>query len=58
MTYGIYAIIGLTLFLSGYSIGRRMGIKEGFEQGRNINTLHLKEQLLEKAFCPLCHKLH
>lgn len=58
MTYGIYIIVGLTLFLLGYSFGRRMGIKEGFEKGTRVNTLQLREQLLEKSFCPLCHKLH
>ena len=58
MIYGIYGISILFVFLIGYAIGRRVGIKEGFLKGSTINTLKLKEQLLKKSRCPLCNKLH
>ncbi len=58
MIYGIYAIIILSIFLVGFSIGRRIGIKEGLKEGANIYAFKLREELLQKSYCPVCHKLH
>ncbi|HHW02754.1 MAG TPA: hypothetical protein GXX35_08095 [Thermoanaerobacterales bacterium] len=49
-------ILGLSVFLLGYAIGRRIGKKEGFSEGEAIIPMELKRKLMENGICPLCHQ--
>ncbi|RKD34511.1 hypothetical protein [Thermohalobacter berrensis] len=50
------SIIILLVFLAGYSIGRRQGIKEGFIQGSNYAPISIRNKMLKKGKCPICNK--
>lgn len=48
-------IIVLSVFLIGYSIGRRIGICQGKNEGLVFYLIKLKQEMLETSLCPLCH---
>lgn len=53
MKYGIITIMILLVFLIGYALGRRIGIKQGYERGIAYAPLKLKEEAYENYSCPL-----
>ncbi|QEK12170.1 hypothetical protein FQB35_07160 [Crassaminicella thermophila] len=55
MIYGIYSIIILSIFLLGYAIGRRIGIKEGYKKGVYYAPLKMREDVYNDHSCPLCN---
>lgn len=50
----VVAIVGIILFLSGYALGRRIGKKEGVNEGVCLAPLEWRKQLLKTSICPLC----
>jgi hypothetical protein len=46
----------LFIFLAGYATGRRMGKKEGIEEGLSKSFLHLQKEMLNNSECPLCRR--
>lgn len=52
----LWSIFLLTTFLLGYSLGRRVGKKEGFLEGTNTTPLVMRQNLLQTSFCPLCQR--
>lgn len=59
MTYKIVMlclILGFSVFLAGFAIGRRVGTKEGHSESEAIIPIKLKQKLMESSFCPLCHQ--
>ena len=46
----------MLIFLIGFWLGRRMGLKEGFERGINQAPLEIKKRSLEKGECIICGK--
>lgn len=55
MIYGFICIFILVDFLLGYAIGRRNGIKEGFDKGLAYAPLKLREEVYQKYRCPICN---
>ncbi|MBM7613837.1 hypothetical protein [Alkaliphilus hydrothermalis] len=56
--YGYIIIICLFNMLLGYSVGRRIGNKEGFEKGMSEVPLSLKLEYYQTSQCPVCSKEH
>lgn len=56
MLYGIVVIISLFLILVGYSVGRRIGLREGFEKGLNYAPIMLRKEYYNTEKCPICTK--
>jgi len=57
MTYKIVMLclmLGFSVFLAGFAVGRRVGIKEGRSEGEAIVPIKLKQKMMESCFCPLC----
>lgn len=54
MLYGYIIIISSLLLLIGYSIGRRVGIKEGVEKGKTLNAIYSKQESYYTNICPMC----
>ncbi|SNR87953.1 hypothetical protein SAMN05446037_1001193 [Anaerovirgula multivorans] len=54
MLYGYILIACLTMVLLGYSIGRRIGIKEGRERAKNHAIIELKLDYYNNKKCPIC----
>jgi hypothetical protein len=51
---GWFIIIALLIFLVGYSIGRRTGIKEGYNEGMAYAPIEIKREYFEHGRCPIC----
>ncbi len=45
----------MIVFLLGYALGRRIGLKEGRIQMEKILPLSLKRETLEKGACVICN---
>lgn len=58
MLYGYIIIISSILILIGYSIGRRIGIKEGIEKGKSLNSILFKQKSYYSNTCPICKTNH
>ncbi|AOY77167.1 hypothetical protein [Clostridium formicaceticum] len=54
MLYGYILISCLVLLLLGYSIGRRIGIKEGSKKARSHAVIELKLDYYHHKKCPIC----
>ncbi|HWR55681.1 MAG TPA: hypothetical protein VN462_04210 [Negativicutes bacterium] len=52
----IKLIFSLLLFGLGYTVGRRIGLKQGKELGLVQTIIDLRIAGLEKGRCPLCFK--
>ncbi|HHX23291.1 MAG: hypothetical protein ACOX2A_09525 [Tepidanaerobacteraceae bacterium] len=50
----LVAILALSIYLIGYTMGRRIGKKEGIFEGKAIIPIELKKQMLDTMICPLC----
>lgn len=50
----LIAVLEIAVFLFGYTIGRRVGKREGITEGMSLLPLDLKKQLYETSICPLC----
>ncbi|EOD01054.1 hypothetical protein [Caldisalinibacter kiritimatiensis] len=50
-----YIIISIFIFLIGYALGRRVGIKEGFFIGVNTAPILLRIKMQKEGICPLCN---
>lgn len=50
----LIAAIELSIFLAGYALGRRLGKKEGVDEGKRFIPLEWRSRLLETSTCPLC----
>ena len=49
-------IIILFILLIGYSIGRRIGLKEGYTKGINEAPINIRKEILKSGLCPFCRK--
>jgi hypothetical protein len=47
-------IVLLFAFLSGYTHGRRVGVKQGIKAGEISVPVDLKRKMLETSLCPIC----
>lgn len=56
MLYGTIIIICLFMLLIGYSLGRRIGKKEGYEKALSYVPLALKIEYFQRNQCPICFK--
>ena len=54
MFYGYILIACLTVLLVGYSVGRRIGIKEGKKIAINRTIIELKADYYTDKKCPIC----
>ncbi|AKL95380.1 hypothetical protein CACET_c19320 [Clostridium aceticum] len=54
MLHGYILISCLILLLIGYSIGRRVGIKEGDKRAVNHAVIQLKLDYYNHKKCPIC----
>lgn len=50
----ITILFGLTAFLFGYFLGKRLGYEAGIQEGRAIIPLLLRQQSFEQGYCSLC----
>lgn len=53
MTQLIFAAV-LALVLTGYAFGRRIGLAEGRERGRDELLIDLRQRAYESGDCPVC----
>lgn len=56
MLYGYIIILSLSMVLIGYSVGRRVGIREGAERTKHSLALDYKLLCLQQNQCPVCKK--
>ncbi|WP_156782502.1 hypothetical protein [Geosporobacter ferrireducens] len=56
MLFGNVLISILAIFLTGYALGRRIGSREGFQQGLTYGSLKMREDTYLYGKCPLCSK--
>ncbi|SDK49384.1 hypothetical protein [Natronincola ferrireducens] len=54
MLYGYILICCLIILLMGYSMGRRIGIKEGNEKAFSNTIISLKLDYYNNKSCPIC----
>ncbi|MCX7781779.1 MAG: hypothetical protein N2491_12895 [Negativicutes bacterium] len=48
-------IMSILIFLTGYVIGKKVGIKQGYREGAATTPLLLRQQSLEQGRCCFCH---
>ena len=53
MTLDIIAIM-LFCFLAGYILGKKHGLKQGFQEGRAVTPLIIREASLTNGQCSVC----
>jgi len=51
---GLYLIIALSILLTGYGFGRRVGKSEGYKEGITYAPILLKQNCIESESCPVC----
>ncbi len=49
-------LLMMLVFLFGYVLGRRIGMKEGFTQAEKEIPLKLRRKTLEKGSCVICSR--
>lgn len=49
-------LLMMLIFLVGYVLGRRIGMKEGFSRGEKEIPLNLRRETLEKGSCVICSR--
>lgn len=54
MLYGYILIVSLIIALIGYSVGRRIGIREGQAKAVNHAMIELKLDYYNNKKCPIC----
>lgn len=47
-------LVGLTIFLLGFWIGRKVGVEEGFKSGLEQAPMEIKRRSLETGHCLIC----
>jgi hypothetical protein len=50
----LYIVLGIGIFLMGFAIGRRIGIKQGYSIFEREYPLTVKMQTYENGECPIC----
>ncbi|MGI6485262.1 MAG: hypothetical protein GX759_07775 [Thermoanaerobacterales bacterium] len=47
-------ILLLSVLLCGYAFGRRVGVKQGIEQGKYTAIIDIKRKMFYTSSCPIC----
>lgn len=50
----IYSIIGLSIFLVGYTYGRRVGETKGIDEGISLAPIEMRRETLNSDRCLIC----